>query len=437
MKFSTNFGLRLGLVVAGIVLPLLLLDIGVRLAGLSPPAKPNPAIWTPHPLFGWWHIPYSGGTFHSDYNEFSAEVWINARGLRDREIGYDNPEQAFRILSLADSFGEALQVNLEDTYHKQLERRLVDSLGRPVEVLNAGVGGWGTDQQAIFYVAEGFRYDPEIVLLAFFVRNDAVNNYGPLEIARNGGSQQKSFFSLSSSGQLIVPSLAQNPDQPAQTEDSGQLSPESGYLPGSDPALTSQGPPLLAVADQLWRLSALYRFMAPYLRDIPGVVQQLGPSGILGGEAVIRANHPVTPIPFFVYQSPPDERFQAAWALTEAILARLRDEVESRGGRLVVILAPAPEQVYPTRWERTLAANPAMQTLSWDLDAPNRRLVDFLASEGIPYLDLLPVFRQAAGQADTPPLYFRHDQHWTAAGHRLAAETIHDFLLHKDLTGFR
>ena len=190
MKFLS----RLFLVIFGLFAPLLILEIGVRIVGLAPPSLPNPAIWTPHPLFGWWHIPYSGGMFHSDYNEFEAEVRINARGLRDREIGYDNPTGALRILSLADSFGEAIQVNLEDTYYKQLERRLSGSLNQPVEVINAGVGGWGTDQEAIFYVAEGFRYNPDFVLLAFFTRNDTVNNYGPLEMARVGAANKRSFL---------------------------------------------------------------------------------------------------------------------------------------------------------------------------------------------------------------------------------------------------
>ena len=171
---------RLLLVVLGLLLPILALEIGVRVAGLAPPPEPNPSIWTPLTLFGWRHVPYSGGIFHSDYNEFEDDVRINARGLRDREIGYDNPQDAFRIMSLADSFGEALQVNLEATYHKQLESLLAGFPGRPVEVINAGVGGWGTDQEAIFYLAEGFRYEPDGVLLAFFVCNDAVNNYGPL-----------------------------------------------------------------------------------------------------------------------------------------------------------------------------------------------------------------------------------------------------------------
>jgi len=148
----------------------------------------------------------------------------------------------------------------------------------------------------------------------------------------------------------------------------------------------------------------------------------------LGGEAVIRANHPTTPIPFFVYQTPPDEDFEAAWTLTESIILRLQDEVERRGSKLAVVIIAAPEQVYPADWEQTVAANPVLQNLTWDLEAPNRRLNDFLANAAILHLDLLPVFRAAAAEPDAPRLHFRHDQHWTEAGHRLAAETIHDFL---------
>jgi hypothetical protein len=70
-----------------------------------------------------------------------------------------------------------------------------------------------------------------------------------------------------------------------------------------------------------------------------------------------------------------------------------------------------------------------LQSISWDLDAPNRRLNAFLRAEDIPHLDLLPVFRRAAAQSTAPALHFSHDQHWTRAGHRLAAEAIHDFLV--------
>ncbi len=413
-----NLLARFLLLALGLLIPLLALEIGVRLVGLAPPPQPNPTIWEPHPLFGWWHIPHSGGTFHSDYNEFTAQVQINARSLRDREIGYDNPDNTLRVLSLADSFGEALQVDLADTYHKQLEELLTESTGQPVEVINAGVGGWGTDQEAIFYLAEGFRYQPDIVLLSFFVRNDVVNNYAPLEIERNGGRQQKQFFSLSPDGALLPPDLEKKAEEKAKME-AEDLSVDNE---------SNESVPLISVADALWQYSALYRFVVPYLRDIPAVVQNFGPSGILGGEGVVRATHPTTPIPFFVYQEPPNQEFEQAWTLTEAIISQLRTEVESRGAQLVIVIIGAPEQVSNQAWEQTVATNPAMQHLNLDLAAPNRRLNQFLATQNITHLDLLPIFRNASSP-EAPPLHLRHDQHWTTAGHRLAAESIHQFLL--------
>ena len=93
-----------------------------------------------------------------------------------------------------------------------------------------------------------------------------------------------------------------------------------------------------------------------------------------------------------------------------------------------MVIIGAPEQVYPLEGERMLAANPGLQGLTLDLELPNRRLNDFLTAERIPHLDLLPVFRQAAADPNTLPLHFRHDGHWTVAGHRLAAEAIHEFL---------
>ncbi|UCG80995.1 MAG: hypothetical protein JSV60_01555 [Desulfobacterales bacterium] len=40
---------------------------------------------------------------------------------------------------------------------------------------------------------------------------------------------------------------------------------------------------------------------------------------------------------------------------------------------------------------------------------------------GIPVLDLLPAFRR---HSLPEKLFFKHDLHWTKAGHRLAAEAI-------------
>jgi hypothetical protein len=238
-------------------------------------------------------------------------------------------------------------------------------------------------------------------------------------LASTAGDQQKQFFTLSPAGELRPPPVpAESKAEAKQVIPFAQLQPS----PNEDV------PPLLPLADTLWRWSALYRLVVPYLRDIPPVVQRVGASGILGGEGVVRAGHPTTPVHFYTYQTPPNQDFEAAWQLTEAILKRLRHEVEQRNAKLVVILIGAPEQVYPEQWQRLLASNPALQQIILEADAPNRRLNAFLDREKILHLDLLPIFRQAAAEPDTPPLHFVHDGHWTVAGHQLAAQSIYNFL---------
>lgn len=399
---------RVVLALMGFALSLLLLEGGVRLTGIAPPADPLPQLWEPHPYLGWFHIPNSGGLWYSEYSEYQADVHINARGLRDREIGYDNPSNAYRILVLGDSFAEGLQVPLEETFARQLETRLATG-ARPTEVINGGVSGWGTDQEALFYVIEGFRYQPDLVLLCLFTRNDVLNNYAPLEVARMG-AVQKPFFHLDK-GELVVPAFPFEP--PPDTD--------------SSPAL------LLPFSDWLRARSALYRLMMPYLRNIPATRRALGSIGLLGGVGVSLADEPVLPMTFNVYQSDSSPEWDEAWALTGALIRRLDAEVQTRGARLVVIIISAPEQVYPDRWAATFKAESPTQYLHWDPDAPNRRLAAILDEAGVPYLDLLPVFQDAASQPTTPPLYFRYDFHWSQAGHALAAEGIESFLRERGL----
>lgn len=370
---------------------------------LAPPANLQPPLWEPHPYLGWFHAPNHAGMVYSEHHEFEAPVRINARGLRDREIGYDKSADGARILVLGDSFVEALQVPLEETFTHQLEGLLSDD-EHPVEVINAGVGGWGTDQEAIFFAVEGFRYQPDVVLLFFFPHNDVLNNYQPLESARMGGAIQKPFFHLDGT-RLITPTLPFEPP----------------------PAPHRATPPLLATGEWLNAHVALYRLVAPYLREVPVVGPALGRTGILGGMAAFMANDPDVPLIYGVYQARPSPEWLEAWQLTEAIILRLDAEVRSHGAKLGVVIIGAPEQIYPERWQATLARYPAMADAAWDLDAPNRRLNEFLASAQIAHLDLLPVFRKAAAVPDAQPLHFLRDGHWTVAGHRLVATTVADF----------
>ena len=120
-------------------------------------------------LLGWRNIPNWRATTRG------KKLSINSRGLRGREITYDKPAGVNRILVLGDSFIWGYGVADEEVLTEVLAERLQKGSGH-YEVLNGGVSGWGTDQEYLFLKEEGFRYRPDIVVLAFFIVNDPTNN---------------------------------------------------------------------------------------------------------------------------------------------------------------------------------------------------------------------------------------------------------------------
>lgn len=114
---------------------------------------------------GWRNVPNWSATTRG------CPLSINSHGLRDREYTYEKPSGMRRVLVLGDSFAWGYGVGDEDIFSKVLERRF-ESEGRAWQVINTGVSGWGTDQQYLFLTGEGFRYQPDVVVLALYLLND-------------------------------------------------------------------------------------------------------------------------------------------------------------------------------------------------------------------------------------------------------------------------
>jgi|ETNmetMinimDraft_26_1059896.scaffolds.fasta_scaffold02899_2 lysophospholipase L1-like esterase len=121
------------------------------------------------PLLGWRNIPNWKATSRG------KPLTINSRGLRDREHAFENENQVKRILVLGDSFAWGYGVGDGETFSDVLEN-IAQEHSPGLEVINAGVSGWGTDQEYLFLISEGYRYSPDLVILAFYIQNDVRNN---------------------------------------------------------------------------------------------------------------------------------------------------------------------------------------------------------------------------------------------------------------------
>ncbi|MCH2171341.1 GDSL-type esterase/lipase family protein [Myxococcota bacterium] len=105
-------------------------------------------------------------------DEFVEISHTNALGLRDREV---EGKPALRILVLGDSLTFGQGVGDDETYANQLEQRL-RSAGRDVDVINAGIKGYGTDQSYRMFTQRLRFLDPDILVLAFSP-TDLYDNY--------------------------------------------------------------------------------------------------------------------------------------------------------------------------------------------------------------------------------------------------------------------
>ena len=116
---------------------------------------------------------YMPGAYYRHTKEGFSEGYINSHGFRDYERSYEKPKDTFRILVLGDSYVEALQVALQDSFTAILEKTLNEnSTSTKFEVLNLGQSGFGTADEYMRYLNFGVQYSPDLVLLAFLTGND-------------------------------------------------------------------------------------------------------------------------------------------------------------------------------------------------------------------------------------------------------------------------
>jgi len=119
------------------------------------------------PGMGHEHVPNRSGTY------MGVPVAINSVGWRDKEYELEKAKNRVRIMMLGDSVTFGWGAPPEGVTSNILESML-NQEGAPsrVEVLNTGIGNTNTAMQTAYFLHEGFRYRPDIVVLNYFI-NDA------------------------------------------------------------------------------------------------------------------------------------------------------------------------------------------------------------------------------------------------------------------------
>ncbi len=136
--------------------------------------NPNPN-WRFHAVLGWTQE--RSKDFVVDVGGEKVRVQFNSKGFRDVEHLIAKPPGQKRVVVLGDSFSEAIQVNIEDTYWYRLRGLLSEGDAESDwQVINLGVGDYGHAQSFLALTEFGLDFSPDLVLFQIFPLNDICNN---------------------------------------------------------------------------------------------------------------------------------------------------------------------------------------------------------------------------------------------------------------------
>lgn len=323
----------------------------------------------------------------------------NEFGFNDRDYRHERAPGSFRILVLGDSFNWTF--GPDDNYAGKLETKLQKAFpDRGIEVINAGYPQTHTGQQLAVLRKFGLQYQPDLVVLGFFVGND--------------------FYDADPDRMRIVVG--------GVTTD---------IRPGEEFYRVLFGQPLV------WRsrLELFFEEKWNELRQVDNAQREqfVKPAVVASVRDVAapreKRGHPPRPLSDS-YLAWLQRRMEFARAGNESAFRRqesytfenlleMRDLLTDQGIGFLVAAYPDAVQV-DRRVREALLSHAGLAPSEYEWTRAQELLSAFCSEHGIAFIDLLPEFRRARQRGWD--LYLESDSHWNAAGNALAAELLVDAL---------
>ncbi|MBI1309698.1 hypothetical protein GC176_00200 [bacterium] len=379
--------LKLCLAGCSLLLSLVVLEFGLRLAGIEFPSRTR---WDRNRGFA--NVPNSVWKHDA---EGESLVRINRFGFRDENWPVEADDDTVRVAVLGDSFVAAHEVDEAERFTELLEKELdAATKSAEVDVMNFGVRGYGTAQELMTYRHVVRDFAPDVVLLAVFTGNDIVNNCRALQRAA-----KRPYFNIRD-GRLVLDETFRN-------------------------SVKVRGRHVLQAAAAHSRTVQLVHRVGCLLTR-----KRAHHSGQLHQRLFDAGLKKSCWVEHELYLDPVNSAWRQAWTVTERLIAKLRDEVEQDGAELRVVVLSNPCQVHPDETFRDALCNAAGID---DLFYPDRRIRRLCHHEDIDVLVLAPEMQRHADRSNVWYHGFENCEvgigHWNESGHAIAADLISNWLL--------
>ena len=389
---KATFKQKLPLIVFGLVFGLILSEIGLRIVGYS-----YPQFYQNDYYRGFALRPGVEGTYR---REGTSYVRVNSDGLRDREHAKTKPANTVRIALLGDSFSEAMHLPMEQTFWWLLQQQLKQCglfAAKDVELINFGVSGYGTGQELMTLREKVWDYSPDIVMLVVCTSNDVRDNYRGLS-----KTEQVPYFTYRN-GALIY-------------DDSFRTSPS--YL-RRESRLSRVGAWFhdhLRIIQLIHYVQFVGKLRFAEWRGRKNLRQTDVAPGTAKAEDIGIDNMP--------YVEPHNDDWRQGWEITERLIEEMRNEVEQKGAKFLMVLGSNAIQVYPDPVVRqNFMRHIGVSTVFY----PNTRLKGLADRDHIDCFDLANPMQAYADEHKVFLHGFDRDignGHWNAAGHRVVADLL-------------
>ncbi len=315
------------------------------------------------------------------YSPGADGILTNRFGFNDRDYPLEKTPGTFRMLVVGDSFNWV--GGREGNYTALLRRMFELRDGYRVEVINVGYPMTHTGEQLAMLEKYGLQYNPDLVVLGFFVGNDFVD----ADPDRKRIVLNDLYMDISRRRELRV----------------------LGYpiIPRSR---------LRLFIEQKYQI---YRELRKAGREGHGLQEQQGTFSEETYLGIERAR-----LEFFNSSPSRVKDLQANVAYALHSIAEMDALLKARKIKLIVAMYPDEVQVNEALL-KAVVERFRLRREDYDLALGQNLLRAWLESCGIPFIDFLDRFR-AEGRARD--LYIPRDTHWNRAGNQLAAELLFEDL---------
>lgn len=337
-----------------------------------------PPLTVKDPVVGQHYLPSFEGVVYVPEAEREVRLRFNRWGFRGPDWRRQKPPGVRRVAVLGDSMIASLAVDEEDTLVCRLQKLLGESHPQSKwEVLNFGVSGASPGQELVLYRELASRWDPDVVLCAYFVGNDLADNCSRLS------QNPRIYFDLDEQGNLY-----QEPFSAGRAKIGYYLNRYSRFY--------------------VWQRDTINRAR----KQIMSQARMIAP-----GE--------------WIFCRQESQKLAHAWKLSDRINREFQREVQSRGAKFAVVLIPSAWQIYDDVFQ-TILENVGEMAGHFDPDYPDQRLGGLCREAGIAFLSMSADFRRAApsrsAQVRTQRLFHQGNGHFNRRGNQIAARAVHRFL---------